>query len=399
MLSIVNEKSLSATAVELWESLQVGLVLPLNQSYKIPLVLDPETILLNENQAPLKVGYKFLHDRVQQAAYALIPEDQKKQAHLKIGQLLLVHTPETEREENIFEIVNQLNFGAELLVEQAEKDQLAQLNLMAGRKAKEATAYEPAVKYLTTGLELLSQTSWQTDYDLSLDLYVEATDAEFRNTNFERVLALSDVVLQQARSILDKVKVYEIQIQYYISQNKLKDAIALDLEVLEILGVPLSQDLPRALVQQDESLTIEDLSSLPPMTDPHKLAALRILIAAGPPTYFADARLFTSVVFTMVNLCIQHGNSAMAAFSYACYGLVLAGQLDEIDAGYQSCLLALCLLDQYNAKDLKAEIYEIFNGHVRHFKDPLADVLEPMLEGVQSGLEVGKIQYSSTHRY
>jgi diguanylate cyclase (GGDEF)-like protein/PAS domain S-box-containing protein len=405
LLSIVNEKSLSQTALDLWEALQVGLILPLNQDYKIPLVIDLEdfrrrqedekTLLLATFSSP-RIVYKFLHDRVQQAAYSLIPKPQLSQTHLKIGTLLLDHTPETEVEENIFEIVNQLNIGSGLLTEQKDKNQLASLNLLAGQKARKATAYEPALKYLNVALEIFSETSWQKNYDLNLALHIEATSVEFLNNNFERSASLADIVLRNAKNILDQVKVYEIQIQYCISQNKLKEAIAVILQVIEKLGISLSQQLPNALTKQyKNSLTIESLSDLPPMTDNYKLAAMRILVAAGPPTYFADAQLFTSIIFTMVDLCIQYGSSAMAAYGYACYGLILADQLGEIDAGYQSCLLALKLLEQYNATYLKAEICEIFNGHVRHFKDPLTAVLEPMLEGIQSGLEVGKVQYAS----
>ncbi|WP_392534032.1 EAL domain-containing protein [Nostoc sp. C117] len=405
VLSIVNGKSLSQTALELWEALQVGLILPLNQSYKIPLVIDLEkfskryedenTSLLAVSSPPT-IAYKFLHDRVQQAAYSLIAKTERSQTHLRIGELLLEHTPEVELEENIFEIVNQLNIGRKLLSQQKQKNELAVLNLMAGQKAKKATAYDPALKYFKVGLGLLSETSWQTNYDLTLALYIEATSAEFLNNNFEQTASLADIVLSNAKNILDKVKVYEIKIQYSVSQNKLKEAIAIILQVLEMLGITLIQEPPHALTKQYEnSLTVENLSSLPPMNNNYKLAAMRILMTAGPPTYFADAQLFTSIIFTMVDLCIQYGSSPMAAYGYACYGSILAGQLEEIDAAYQSCLLALQLLDRYNAKELKAEICEIFNGHVRHFKDPLTAVLEPMLEGIQSGLEVGKVQYAS----
>lgn len=158
VLSLVNEKTLSETAQDLWESLKVGLVLPLSQSYKIPLVGD-WGVEQEESPIPmsqLQISYKFLHDRVQQAAYSLIPIEEKKQTHLKIGELLLNHTSETEIEDNIFEIVNQLNVGSELILQQSQKYELARLNWIAGKKAKSSTAYETAVKYLSLGLELLT---------------------------------------------------------------------------------------------------------------------------------------------------------------------------------------------------------------------------------------------------
>jgi predicted ATPase len=130
----------------------------------------------------LGVTYKFLHDRIQQAAYSLIPDEDKKTTHLKIGQLLLQKTPESAIEDNIFDIVNQLNIGVELITNSAEKEQLAALNLIAGRKAKAATAYEAAVRYLSVGLGLLTASSWQSNYDITLNLHVEAVEAEYITT-------------------------------------------------------------------------------------------------------------------------------------------------------------------------------------------------------------------------
>ncbi|MEG3936512.1 hypothetical protein QT990_35665 [Microcoleus sp. T3_B1] len=148
-LSIVNEESNLATAAHLWEAMQAGLILPLSENYKIPLLFAQEELASIRD---IKVDYKFLHDRVQQAAYSLIPESEKKATHLKIGQLLLNNTTEQERKDNIFALVNQLNFGTDLLTNQSEKDELAELNLIAGQKAKAATAYEAAVNYLNVGI-------------------------------------------------------------------------------------------------------------------------------------------------------------------------------------------------------------------------------------------------------
>jgi predicted ATPase len=148
VLAIVSENTLLTTADNLWEALQAGLILPLSNAYKIPLFFDAEeqgSLNLNE----YRVSYKFLHDRVQQAAYSLIAEEEKKATHLKIGQLLLQKTAKYALEDNIFDIVNQLNIGRELITEPLENYEVAKLNFLAGKKAKIATAYEAAVKYLT----------------------------------------------------------------------------------------------------------------------------------------------------------------------------------------------------------------------------------------------------------
>src|SRR5919199_1045930 len=212
-LGIVSKILPLKTANILWKALQEGLILPNSELYKF---FQEQEGLGSENHLQSPVTYRFLHDRVQQAAYLLIPEDQKQATHLRIGQLLLSKgghdgtTPTAqEREEKIFDIVNQLNIGVELITQQQEGDELAQLNLIAVRKAKASTAYAAAVDYLTLARELLAADSWMQHYDLTINLYVEAIEAEYLNTNFERSQKLVEVVLARAKTLLDKVKVYE----------------------------------------------------------------------------------------------------------------------------------------------------------------------------------------------
>ncbi|MEG3842382.1 serine/threonine-protein kinase PknK, partial [Microcoleus sp. herbarium14] len=215
-LAIVYQKSQSETAADLWKALQEGLVIPIAEVYKF--FQDSESVELAQT-SDLSVPYRFLHDRVQQAAYLLIPESQKQFTHLEIGQLLLrkgghggTAPTEAEKEEKIFDIVNQLNIGVELITDQIERKELAQLNLIAGHKAKTSTAYEASLKYLNVGRKLLAKDSWQTSYELTLVLYVEATESAYLSTDFELMEQLAAIVLQQARTILDKVKVYEVKI-------------------------------------------------------------------------------------------------------------------------------------------------------------------------------------------
>ncbi|MBW4564361.1 MAG: AAA family ATPase [Mojavia pulchra JT2-VF2] len=391
-LAIVNEKSQTETANELWEALQAGLVLPLSNSYKIPLAFDAE-VASQQPTEQLKVAYRFLHDRVQQASYSLIPDGQKQQTHLKIGELLLKNTSETKLEENIFEIVNQLNIGSELITQQTQKYELAKLNLIAAKKAKAATAYETAVKYLTAGIALLVEESWKSHYDLALALYVEAVSAEYLNTNFERAAILAEIVLQRAATLLDRVQVYELQIQFCLAQNQLLKAIDIALQVLQMLGVSL------ASLPNDQKLTpqlpeLEDLEDMPAMTDVSQLAALRILMVIVPPAFIAAPNIYVQVILTMVNLCIEHGHSEIAAFVYCQYGLVLSGVLGEIDAGYQSGKLALKLLNKFRATELKCKINLVFNTFIRPWKEHINSTLSPMLEGFESGMETGDLGWA-----
>lgn len=385
ILSIVNEKSQSETAGDLWEALQADLVLPLSNSYKIPMLLDSETAADLRSES-LKVGYRFLHDRVQQASYSLIPDDDKKQTHLKIGNLLIEHTSEAELEENIFDLVNHLNVALDLMIQPHEKDKLAKLNLMAGKKAKATTAYESAVKYLTTGIGLLPENSWETQYEITLDLYVEAMSAEFINTNFERAEILSDLAIARAKNLLDKVKIYETRMLFYALQNKMQAAVNTSFEVLDLLGI--------VLVQNPPEMNVEELVNLPEMTDPNKLAAMRILMSASSHIFITNPALFSQVSFTMIDICIKHGNSAIASFAYMLYGLLLSAAPATIESSYGLGKLALKVLEKFDSTELISKVYTLFNGHIRQWKEHIKETLSPLMYGLQKGLETGDLEWA-----
>ncbi|OUL26422.1 ATP-binding sensor histidine kinase [Nostoc sp. 106C] len=400
VLAIVHERSQPKTATELWSALQSGLILPLSNAYKIPLATDDESQIfdnfeqLTADREALIISYKFLHDRVQQAAYSLIPEEQKKETHLKVGQLLLKNTPSEKIEENIFDIVNQLNIGVELISERIQKDDLARLNLIAGRKAKAATAYEPAVRYLRIGLGLLAPDSWQTHYDLTLNLYVEAAEAEYLNTNFQQSAALTEVTLQNATNLLDKVKVYELQIQFYFAQSQMSAAMDTGLSALEMLGVSLTS-VPNDVDWVFELPQIENLDNLLIMSDPHKLAILRLLITVSASSTFARPEILPLIILTQINFCIEQGYSGLAAFAYALYGMLLCTVKGETETGYLSGQLALELLDKFNARELKCKVYNLVNLFIRPWKEHVKTTLKPFIEGAHSGLETGDIEFSS----
>ncbi|AFZ26115.1 putative ATPase [Cylindrospermum stagnale PCC 7417] len=385
-LAIVYEKSQSETAVDLWKTLQEGLVIPTSEVYKF---FQSESYI-NELQQ-LTVCYKFLHDRVQQAAYLLIPEGQKKATHLKIGQLLLKNTSFREKEDHIFAIVNQLNVGANLITNQLEKKELAQLNLIAGHKAKSATAYEPAVRYLNAGLEMLSADSWQCQYDLTLKLYIETIEAEYLNINFERSTNLTKVALQNTNTLLDQVKLYEAQMQIYIAQLEMVKAVELGLIILGKLGISLIS------LEGDDSLVVElpniaELEEIWVMTDPYKLSAMQILKILSAPVFMAKPEIFPQIIITMVNLCIEHGNSALSSFAYGFYGLLLSG-IGKLNDGYHAGNIALKLLDKFDARELKARVYNLFNSNIRTWKEHAKNSVASLREGVQSGLDTGDIEW------
>ncbi|BAY34318.1 multi-sensor signal transduction multi-kinase [Nostoc carneum NIES-2107] len=403
-LAIVYEKSESETAADLWQALQAGLILPTNEVYKFFQNCDCQNA-----SCPLPISgnplahYKFLHDRVQQAAYSLIPEPQKQLTHFHIGKLLLHKTTVAEQEEKLFEIVNQFNIGKNWIGEDIHYTQLAQLNLKAGKKARTATAHTVALEYFTTGINLLPKNQWQTQYELTLALYTAATEAAYLSSDLEQMTNLADVILASANSLLDKIKAYEIQIQVLQAQNQPLAAVKIALKILQLLGInfpeqPSELDITQALHQTKKNLAGRqplDLVNLPQMTEPEKLAAIKIMAAVSSSTYIAVPQLFPLIILEQVNLSITYGNTPFSPYSYGCYGQLLCGVQGDIDLGYQFGKLALKLLENSHIKEQTARTYgEVCLGTL-HWQEPVINSLPLLKAGYQSGLETGDLVWTS----
>ncbi|MEH2159281.1 ATP-binding sensor histidine kinase [Nostoc sp.] len=415
-LAIVSEKSQIETAAGLWKALQEGFIIPTNEIYKFyqdsSLVIG-HLQMTNDKAQSLSGGflrselckrgqmtvYKFLHDRVQQAAYFLIPDAQKQTAHLKIGQLLLTHTP-IAKDEKLFEIVNQLNIGKSLIVNLSEQIELAQLNLKAGQKARAATAYTAAFEYCTTGIALLAEDMWQTQYELTLALYETATEVAYLSGNFQQMTQFAAVITEHSRNLLDTVKVYEVQIQAAQAQHHFIEAVQIALKIVERLGTsfpeqPSPLDIARAFEATKSILAGRqplDLITLPQIANPNKLAIIRILAAVSSAAFVVSPALLPFIVLEQVNLSVQYGNSSFSAIGYAYYGMILCGMVGEIDFGYECAKLALLLLEHFNAKELKSRVYVGIHCSVWHWKEPLKNTLPFLREGYEVGLETGDLE-------
>ncbi|NET06263.1 MAG: AAA family ATPase [Symploca sp. SIO2B6] len=379
-LSIIHEKSASETFQYLVEGVLSGLIITTSE----PEFTDTDIV----DSPPLILNYQFLHDRVQQAAYSLISDHHKQAVHLQIGRLMLSNINKAERQEKIFEIVNQLNMGTELISSQFERNELAHLNWIAGHKAKLATAYIDALRYLNVGREFLGKDGWNRNYELTLKIYIETVEVAYLNTNFELAQQIAEVVLTRANTLLNKIDIYKIKILFYGAQNQMQAAINTGMEVLELLEVSLSQSPPQDLI-------IEELYNLPVMSNPYKQAAMRILMMLFASVYISDPPKLPLISFTMVDLCVKYGNSPLAAYAYGLYGLLLCGVLADIESGYQFGKLALRVLDKFDAREIKCRVYNKFNSFIRHWKEPVRNTLEPLRETIQIGLETGEIEFAS----
>jgi len=400
-LAQLYQQSETITTEVLWEAVEENLVVPQSDTFQMLYEADLDVTITHTAEFDLvKTGYRFIHDRIQQTAYALLPDQQKQAVHYKLGRLLRENTDPGHLEEYLFDIVNHLNLGIALIKNQPESYDLARLNLAAGKRAKASTAYDVAHNYLKIGLSLLVSDSWQKQYHLTLAVHIQAMEIGYLTGAFRDADELFETVLHNANSLLDQVKAYEIKILFFISQNKMLIAVETGLKVLQLLNIHISADNDNFSASFDElqklmqGRRIEELVDLPEMKDQHKLAALRILMHISNAAYVVAPHLYPLIGFTQTKICVQYGNSPFAAYSYAVYSILLCSKLGDTDAGYRLGQVALQLLERFDNKDYTAKVLTSVNTCTRHWKEPAKHLLTPLSNTIQSGLEIGDIEYA-----
>ncbi|HVE08270.1 MAG TPA: AAA family ATPase, partial [Paraburkholderia sp.] len=298
---------------------------------------------------------KFLHDRIQQAAYSLIPEAQRDAVHLSIGRLLLASLTEDELAEHVFDVANQFNRGAGLLVERDEKAQVAALDLRAGHRAKLSAAYASACVYLSAGMALLDDSDWGRHYPLMFSLWLERAECAFLTGDFARAEQLIDELLRRGASKLDVAAVYERKVLLHIVKSENARAVDHALTCLRLFGIDFPAHPTRPQVEAEYDMVwrnlgeqpIESLIDLPLMTDPELLAAMRVMSSSLEAAYVTDVQLFCLLLCRMVNISVHYGTNGNCAHAYGFLGFTLGPVFQRYRDGYRFARLGHELAEKH----------------------------------------------------
>ncbi|WP_437321657.1 AAA family ATPase [Sorangium sp. So ce385] len=395
-LAVISERPPHETVAALWKILQEGLIAPVDADYRLAHATDGD----GRAGVDWRVTYRFLHDRVQLAAYSLIAEDRKREVHLRIGRLMLASMEGAAREEALFDIVNHFNIAAPIVTSPAEQATAAELNLAAGRRAKAATAYEAAAGYLRAGMAFLPRGGFDDHYELALALHRERAEVESLCGAFEEAERLCAAALERARTAMDKVSIHLVQANQYLLQWRNHEATLVQKAGLRLLGCPIPEDreeVAALLGQELEAVpvllagrSIEELAHAPRTTRPELPLTLELLVNLFFGAYnSSDQTLANLAIVKMVTLSLQHGNSDMSAFGYVAYGMVVGPLLGEYETAYRFGRMAIELADQLDNLVLRAKTYHIFSADVHSWTQPLRRA-DPYYDRVYDlGLQAG----------
>ncbi len=403
-LSVVSGTNADTTSGNLQPALAEGLIVrsrdPLRASQR-----DGETEQ-TPTEAP-RSAFRFLHDRVQQAAYELIDESERDAVHLRIGRQMLFGLSESEKRDRIFEIADHLNLGRRLIEDDRDDIDLVGVNLVAGEKAKESTAYAAAREYFRAALECLAPDSWSTDYDRCMELHTRLAESEYLNGEFDRSREMTNEVLKEATSATDRATVYDLLVRQYTLSGEYETAIETVRKALSELEIDLPEDdLATALT--DELGRIRSLigdrstASLidePEMTEATKMIAARLLASLCPLAYIASPELCRLAGAKLVRLSLEHGHTPDCALGYSFLGLTYASGLGEYRKAFDYAQLGIRLSERFQDDAQKCRTTHVFIAFINHWSRHIKFMKAVNDQGFQAGLASGELQFAGYHRY
>ncbi|UJR83657.1 AAA family ATPase [Sandaracinus amylolyticus] len=351
--------------------------------------------------------FAFAHDRVQEAAYASVPEAARPAMHLRLGRLLLAEVPADAIRERVFDVVHHLDRGAVLLTSTDERERVAELDLVAGRRARAAAAYAAARSYLASGDALLPGDAWHRRYDLALAIRTLRAECEILCGNLDAAERLIADLLVHARSNVDRAHAYVLRIELDVLRSQNQRAVESALECLALFGIvipahPTEEELERGYARvwtQLDARSIACLVDLPRMTNPDVEAAMQVLAALYAPAVFTDERLAALTFGHLVELSLEHGVTGASTHGFAWFGIMLGHYSGRHADAYELGRLAHALVQRhgfaaYSAKTLFA--LEILSVWTR----PISEALETIRAAFSAGVETGDVTvacYAGNH--
>jgi PAS domain S-box-containing protein len=346
--------------------------------------------------------FLFFHDRIQEAAYSLLSADEKATVHYRIGTLILASTAAEHLQARVFYIADQLNAGSICMADPSERLRLAELNFMAGRKAKKSTAYASAEKYLAEGIALLPADVWQKRYDLAIGLHKESAECASLSGDMERADLLFSVIELNASTDLDRAWPSAVRVPLYQGRGMPREAFRFGVNALRILGYDMPEnpgklDLAAELLKtlwHAKLYPARHFLDLPVLTDPKRNAIMDIFANMAASAYFISRDLLSLIMLKTFSFSARYGNAPSSPAAYGLYGMLLGSILGNYERGHDFGTMGLALADKFNDPVSRAMADFTHAGFIAHWKEPLAKCLTLIVQGYTAALESGNIVYA-----
>jgi PAS domain S-box-containing protein len=353
-------------------------------------------------------SYKFVHDRVQDAAYGLGRPEDKPALHLRIGMALARCTGlEDETSEQLYVIANQLNRGASALTSEAQRERIVAFNLAAGRRARAATAYNAAIAYLEVARELLGDKAHPSRNPGAFAVALLRAECEFLvghpGAAEEQLLVLS----QNCPTLQASADVTRLRSQLYTSEGQIERAIDVCLEFLRRVGINWCPHPPRCQVDEDrhrlrslaEELSDDQLHALPPMKDPDYRATMGVLADLVTPAFLTDRNLSDIMLLTAARLTIEHGICPESCYPLTTIFGVLASNSADAELGFRLSRFGATLADRQPQLGLSGRALLVFGLHVTPWIRPIRSGQPFMQRGLKMSLAAGDLAFAAySHR-
>lgn len=402
-LAVLLERTPVQAAEDLWDALREGLVDPIGGDYRL---LDAAADL--PEGAELSVAYRFLHDRVREACYALLPEEERPAAHLRIGRLLLARAGGQPRDEDLLEILRHLNLGAARVSDASERMELARLDLRGARRARAATAYEAAAALFAAGRALAGGEGAAREGELWWPLRIEGAECEHLSGAFERAEALAKELLAGARSALERAEVHALRLRALMTQGRFADALGAGLEGLAALSVsfPEADDARQMAFGQGLGAVaallvgrpLDQLAGAPLSEDPEEKAIQGLLTDLSVPAYMVSPMLYGPLNLEQVRRSLAHGHTPSSPFAYMAYGFMLGAILGQGAQGVAMGRLALAIAEAWRSEALAAKLHVVF-ANFAYVREPLRSLLPHLERGRRAAFETGDFNYLASTSY
>ncbi|MDP4180019.1 MAG: AAA family ATPase [Bacillota bacterium] len=397
-VSLISKKSVATIGKDLWTAVEKEIVLPLNNNYRFI------NALKEMSHADMEIRFSFAHDRIRQAVYSLIPEREKSENHLNIGREYLKSFQESKRTDAIFDMINHLNIGRNLIWDKEDRIELAELNVLAGNKAKKSTAFAAALSYFETAKSLLSEEEWAAEPEKLFALLLEQASAALLSGDLLKAEAICEHLSKIANSNLEKGAVSNIKVLILIFQGKLFDTIGEIRKTLLLFDIPLpetaeeiSRKTQEGIMKMQQFLAsapVEELVNLPVMKDPEKVMAMQLLFQVVPPAIQVNPPLYILASLMMFELTLNYGASPLSCKCFGDCGVIQGTALSDYKTGYKLGEAAFALINKFKAESQKPPVYFIFT-YISHWRVHYQESLDYYNMSYSTGLLTGDLMHAT----